>query len=271
MSTRALAGANGAAALTSDTHRLQHHYGGWRPSLPDFQDHLADFSGINVLPEVDPRAELPPAYDQGQLGSCTANATGAAIQYDAILSGKDDFGVPSRLDIYYGEREIEHSPLDQDTGAYGRDGFKWAHKTGVIPEADWPYDIAKFADKPPADDGHRHKIGAYKVVARSIDGFKSVLSNRQTVAIGFSVYESFESQEVATTGIMPLPTHGEKLLGGHEVLVVGYLKAEPNYALVRNSWGTDWGMSGYFLMPWAILMDPNMASDFRTIYRPAGK
>src|ERR1700739_365218 len=99
MSTPALADANGVAAQTSDNHRLQHHYGGWRPSLPDFQDHVADFSGITVLPEVDPRPQMPPVYDQGQLGSCTANATGAAIQYDAILAGKDDFGVPSRLDI----------------------------------------------------------------------------------------------------------------------------------------------------------------------------
>ena len=100
---------------------------------------------------------------------------------------------------------------------------------------------------------------------------KAVLSNRQTIAFGFTVYESFESQEVAQTGIVPMPTRDERTLGGHEVLLVGYLKNEPNYGLVRNSWGTSWGMAGYFLMPWAYLMDANLASDFRTIRRPMGQ
>jgi C1A family cysteine protease len=98
-----------------------------------------------------------------------------------------------------------------------------------------------------------------------------VLSNKQTIALGFSVYESFESAEVAKTGIVPLPTRGEKVLGGHEVLLVGYLKDEPNYGLVRNSWGAGWAMQGYLLMPWAYLLDAHLASDFRTIRRAAGK
>jgi C1A family cysteine protease len=243
---------------------------GWRPSLPDLRDHVADHSGLKVLPEVDPRPDLPAVYDQGQLGSCTANATGAAIQYDALLDGKDDFGVPSRLDIYYGERVLEGSPVDQDTGAYGRDGFKFAHSIGVIPERDWPYDIRKFAQGPPSDLAHRHKIGAYKAVSRSVAAFKAVLSNRQTIALGFTVYESFESDEVASTGVMAIPEHGEQVLGGHEILIVGYLRSEPHYALARNSWGTGWGLAGYFLMPWTVILDSRMSSDFRTIWRPAG-
>ena len=106
---------------------------------------------------------------------------------------------------------------------------------------------------------------------RNLDSMKAVLSNRQTMAFGFSVYETFESPDVAKTGIVPLPTRGEKVLGGHEVLLVGYLKDEPNYGLVRNSWGTGWGIKGYFLMPWAYLLDAHLASDFRTIRRPAGQ
>jgi C1A family cysteine protease len=97
-----------------------------------------------------------------------------------------------------------------------------------------------------------------------------VLSNRQTMAFGFTVYESFEAAEVAQSGIMPMPSRDERMVGGHEVLLVGYLKEEVNYGLVRNSWGDGWGMAGYFLMPWTYLLDANLASDFRTIRRPAG-
>jgi C1A family cysteine protease len=258
--------------MSDDRNVLEHHYGGWKRSLPDPRDFLADHSQIKLAAEVDPRKDMPGVYDQGQLGSCTANAVGAAIEYDRRLNTDttDDY-TPSRLDIYYGERVLEGSPVTEDTGAYGRDGFKFAQKTGVIPERDWPYDIKKFAQKPPADTANRHKIGAYKAVARSVSALKAVLSNRQTVAFGFTVFESFESNAVAKTGIVPLPNiHSENQLGGHETLLVGYLKSEPNYGLVRNSWGTKWGIGGYFLMPWAYLIDPTLSDDFRTIYRPLG-
>lgn len=244
---------------------------GWRPSLPDHRDIIADTSTLPVKAEVDPRGtyQMPAVYDQGQLGSCTANAVAAAIEYDRRLSGDVHAATPSRLDIYYGERVLEGS-VSSDAGAFGRDGFKFAHKTGVIPETDWPYDVAKFADRPPIDLADRYRIGTYAAVRRSILDFKRALSNRQTIAIGFTVYESFEGDVVARTGLMTIPGANERVLGGHEVLVVGYLKSHPHHALVRNSWSSSWGMAGFFLMPWAVLMDKGMSSDFRTIHRPAG-
>jgi C1A family cysteine protease len=254
------------------TQRKIRRYG-WKPSLPDLRDHIADSSELRVLDEVDPRGELPDIFDQGQLGSCTANAVAAAVQYDSKLNGSDP-GFLSRLWIYYYERKLEGSPADQDTGAYGRDGFKVCKTLGVPLEKDWPYDISKFSDEPPAslaDEARQHRISNYRAVPRNLDSMKAVLSNRQTIAFGFTVYESFESHEVAQTGVVPMPGRGEKVLGGHEVLLVGYLKEEVNYGLVRNSWGTGWGIEGYFLMPWAYMLDANLASDFRTIRRPAGK
>ena len=244
---------------------------GWKPSLPDLRDHVADASELAVLDEVDPRGELPAIFDQGQLGSCTANAVAAAVQYDADLNGADP-GFLSRLWIYYFERKIEGSPAGEDTGAYGRDGFKVCKSVGVPVEDEWPYDISKFSDEPPAalaEEARKHRISNYRAVPRNLDSMKAVLSNKQTIAFGFTVYESFESREVAQTGRVPLPSREEKVLGGHEVLLVGYLKNEVNYGLVRNSWGTGWGMEGYFLMTWAYILDANLASDFRTIRRAA--
>lgn len=254
------------------TPRQIHRYG-WKPSLPDLRDHIADASELPILDEVDPRAELPGVFDQGHLGSCTANAVAAAVEYDAKLNGSDP-GTLSRLWIYYYERKLEGAPADQDTGAFGRDGLKVCHKMGVPLEKDWPYDISKFSEQPPdslSSEAAQHRISNYRVVPRNLDSMKAVLSNRQTIAFGFTVYESFESDEVAKTGIVPMPTRGEKTLGGHEVLLVGYLKDQPNYGLVRNSWGDGWALKGYFLMPWSYLLDAHLSSDFRTIRRPAGK
>jgi C1A family cysteine protease len=245
---------------------------GWKPSLPDFRDLQADTAGLGIQAEVDPRPRMPRPYDQLQLGSCTGNAVAGAFEYDRILDGSDF--MPSRLAIYWFERLLEGSPATADTGAYGRDGFKALMNFGAPPEKDIPY-TDDVRNKGFYTDPRRLARASefvrltkpYRAVTRSASQFRQVLSNEQTIAFGFSVYESFESTAVARTGIMPVPTSRESLLGGHEVLMVGYLKKYPDHALCRTSWGEDWGLGGYFLMPWKVLLDPKMSSDFRTIVR----
>jgi C1A family cysteine protease len=83
---------------------------------------------------------------------------------------------------------------------------------------------------------------------------------------GFTVYESFESQQVARTGVVEMPGRGERVMGGHAVLAVGYRDSEKRFT-VRNSWGAGWAMKGYFTMPYDYLPNPNLAEDFWTIRR----
>lgn len=247
---------------------------GWRPSLPGSFDGIADTAGLRVETEVDLRTALPPVFDQGQLGSCTANATACAFQWDAILDGKFD-GPLSRLWIYYGERKIEGTLGQGDTGAEGHDAYTVASTLGIPPESAWPYDISTFQGPIPAlatkDETYYKLTKPVHAVPQTETAIKQVLSNKQLVTFGFTVYESFESQAVAETGIVPMPAKGEKILGGHEIAVVGYLAAHPQHALVRNSWGPGWGLKGYALFPWAYLASRSLSSDLRTIVRPAGK
>jgi C1A family cysteine protease len=238
---------------------------GWRRPLPGLTYPEADTTQLQILPEVDPRPHMPPVFDQGELGSCTANATAACFQYDSIVAGKD-CGELSRLWVYYFERAIERTLGQGDVGAMGHDAFTVAEH-GIPDEKLWPYDINRFEDKPP-DMARAYRLDKSRVraVPQSEGAFKRVLSNKQTIAIGFTVYESFEDLW-HEAGVMPVPQPGEGVLGGHEVLVVGYLKASPDHALVRNSWGAGWGLGGYFFMPWAVLLNSNMASDFRSVKR----
>src|SRR5205085_1038934 len=97
---------------------------------------------------VDLRPHCPAIYDQGALGSCTANAIAGAIEYNQIVAGSTPF-IPSRLFIYYNERVIEHS-VRSDAGAMLRDGIKCIASKGVCDEKTWPYQIAKFAKRPSA-------------------------------------------------------------------------------------------------------------------------
>lgn len=95
---------------------------------------------------------------------------------------------------------------------------------------------------------------------------RSCLADGFPFVFGFTVYESFESQQVAKSGVVSMPKPTERALGGHAVLGVGYNDAKKTF-IVRNSWGDDWGQKGYFIMPYKYLSDRNLADDFWTIRR----
>ena len=248
-------------------HKIQRY--GWIPDLPDARDHLyaAPAPVMAALPpKADLRPQCPPVYDQGQLGSCTANAISAAIQFDRMKQNlRPDF-VPSRLFIYYNERVIEGT-VSSDSGAQIRDGIKTVAKQGTCPEPDWPYDISKFAVSPPKPDyteALKNRAVGYSRLVQNLNLLKSCLASGYPFVFGFTVYESFESQAVAQSGMVPMPSASEKTVGGHAVLAVGYDDV-PQRFIVRNSWGTGWGISGYFMMPYAYIIDLNLADDLWTI------
>src|ERR1700737_4417858 len=249
---------------------------GWIPDLPDHRDHF--FAAPPELlpalpPSVDLRPECPPVYDQGQLGSCTANAIAGAIEFDRMKQKLSVF-CPSRLFIYYNERVMEGT-VGSDSGAMIRDGIKSVAHEGACPETEWPYDITKFTNKPAAPcyaDALKDRAVAYQRGTRLLNQLKGCLAAGYPFVFGFTVYESFESQQVADTGQAPMPAANEQILGGHAVMCVGYDDAQQRY-ICRNSWGDKWGMPsgpghtyrGYFTLPYAYLTSPGLASDFWTI------
>ncbi|MGH9664281.1 MAG: C1 family peptidase [Bryobacteraceae bacterium] len=217
-------------------------------------------------PKVDLRPACPPVYEQGDLGSCTANAIAGAIQFDQLKQKLPDPFVPSRLFVYYNERVIEGT-VDQDSGAMLRDGIKAIASEGVCPETQWRYAIDKFAAKP-SDDCYKtalqHKALRYSRVVQTLSQMKGCLAGGYPFTIGFTVYDSFESDTVAKTGVAPMPAPKESALGGHAVLVAGYDDKSQRFT-VRNSWGPGWGLQGYFTIPYAYFTDNNLGDDLWTV------
>ena len=238
---------------------------GWKPDLPDVRDRMFQFLHVAGLPaSVDLRAFCPALYDQGQLGSCTANALCGSLEVLERIDGVKDCPM-SRLFVYYNERAMEHT-IGQDSGAQIRDGIKTLVKQGACQESLWPYDITKFTLKPPAtaySNGLNHQILSYARID-SLLALRYCLAGGYPVVFGFTVYESFESQKVALSGNVPMPQPGERVLGGHAVLAVGY-DDTTNRVLVRNSWGASWGMGGYFWLPYNYVGNRALADDFWTI------
>ena len=240
----------------------------WIPDIPDFRDYK--FTALTTpqsLPlSVDLRKNYDHVYDQGQIGSCTANALSLAFDFTHVKEGKKPI-LPSRLFLYYDERKIEGN-TSTDSGAQGRDGIKTLHGVGVCPETMWLYDEKLLFIAPSHDcynHAFNHKIKGYERIDNTdINALEGCLADGYTFAFGFTVYSSFESDEVAATGIVPMPLSTESVLGGHYVVCIGY-DDEKQWFIVRNSWGPDWGDKGHFYIPYAYLTNLNLADDFWTI------
>ncbi|HVS94362.1 MAG TPA: C1 family peptidase [Mucilaginibacter sp.] len=247
-----------------------HIYYGWVPDLPDHRDFKFSMKHamLDSLPaKVDLRDtyQLPPIYDQGPLGSCTADAIAGAFEFELLKQQLTDF-TPSRLFIYYNERVMENS-VNTDSGASLRDGIKTVASQGVCDERLWPYIISEFNHKP-YDSCYQaalqNIVSEYYNIDQDLDQMKNCLAHGYPFVFGFSVYESFEDPSVGQTGIVSIPGPDESIVGGHAVMAVGYDDTQGTFTL-RNSWGTNWGMGGYFTMPYEYLTRSDLSGDFWNI------
>lgn len=247
------------------------HRFGYRPDLMDQRDHL--FSVVHQQPSTTPlpvrtslRARMPAIWDQGDLGSCVGHGSAAAVAF--LHAGF----MPSRLQIYGEARKLEGT-FGQDSGCEIRDAIKQLAKLGCAPEADWPYIVAKFNKAWPASatkDAKAHLISSYSRLT-SRTNYRSCLADGFPIVAGFTLYESFESEAVAKSGIVPMPGKKEKVLGGHCMAIIGYDDefsrggVTGKYYELRNSWGPDFGDAGHVWMPAAYVESANLADDFWTV------
>lgn len=250
---------------------------GWIPDIPDARDFMykvpAKLKAEPLPKKVDLRTtkKLSPIKDQGDLGSCTANAINACIEFVERKQGQK-FIPLSRLYLYYNERVMINT-VNEDSGALLRDGIKSVNQVGVCSEAIWPYDISKFAQKPPAKAeryDHFHKVLRYERLSHDLRVLKACLVEGYPFVFGFAVYSSFDN--VGPNGLMPMPDlNRERVEGGHAVYGAGYdddilfSNGRRGGFIIPNSWDTTWADKGYFYMPYDFITNYNFTRDFWTI------
>ena len=256
---------------------IQHKYT-WIKQPVDERDYTFDrlakiknFSVAALPKSVSNRKYCPAVFDQGQLGSCTANAWAGLLGYNECLNGRGGklYRDMSRLFIYYNERVIENS-VSTDSGAQLRDGANALATKGVCTEGEWPYIVSQFTIQPPAKcytNALPNAIHSYYAL-NTLTDLKTTLANGQCFVFGFTVYDSFESQQMANTGIMTMPAANEQVLGGHAVMGIGYDDTDETF-IIRNSWGKGWGLpgnlTGYFKMGYDYMT--TYASDWWTVVK----
>ena len=199
---------------------------------------------------------IPMVLDQGNLGSCTANAASNALRF-LLRKEKIKDWQPSRLYIYWFSRFIEGT-TNEDSGAYIRDVMTAIHTYGACDEVLLPYNVNRYRIKPSnsnirAATPHTRDF-KYLSVDLNLTAIKQCLFAGFPIVFGIEVYESFETDTVARTGMVPMPNEAtEMLLGGHAVTMYGYDDTRRVF-IVMNSWGIGWGDKGFFYLPYDYLI-----------------
>lgn len=216
------------------------------------------------------------AYDQADLGSCTANAFCTAFRISAKNLGKYPGFEPSRLFYYYNER-VQEGTVAEDAGADETDGLHFAMTGGVCSEALWPYITAKFAEipSPPAFvEAQHYLVRTWGVLTQDENNREDpfllaqirhlIAVEKQPVMIAVLIYESFNSMETALTGAVKYPDQEkEQCLGGHEMCIIGY-NDDLQAFLVQNSWGPRWGRNGRCYMRYKYILDFRLTIELST-------
>lgn len=251
------------------------HFGGWIPQLPQHTDHqfLPTVAAQEMPQFVAHDVSQIPVLNQGQQGSCTGHGTAGVVMFDQQKQG-ETVVVPSREFIYWNARNYEGT-ANEDSGAQVRDAVKVVAKLGVCPDTDFPYNDQVYNVQPP-QSAYEAATKQEAIVYEAIQypHLNQALASGFPFVFGFTVFESFETQQVAETGIVPIPQRGEQVLGGHCVWCWGYNDSytetnagiPPRTKAIRNSWGEEWGDKGNFYLPQAYF-DLGLCSDFWVVRR----
>ena len=214
-----------------------------------------------IAASVDLRSHFSPIEDQGQLGSCTANAAVALVEYFEKRACGHHIDA-SRLFVYKVSRNL--LGWKGDTGAYLRTAMGALAMFGAPPERFWPYDGSspnsnlRFDQEPTAfcyafaanyQSIRYHRLDTTKTTpAALLQKIKTYLAAGLPSMFGFPVYDEF--MQLNAKNQAPYPSPHSHLYGGHAIVAVGYddsvnINGDKGALLIRNSWGTDWGDKGY--------------------------
>jgi len=182
--------------------------------------------------------------NQGQCGSCWSfSATGSTEGAHFLQRGQTLVGLSE-------QNLVDCSQAEGNQGCDGGlmdDAFEYIiTNKGIDTEASYPYT---------AEDGTCHfsasNVGAHLVSYTDVpSGSETALTTdvAQRGPVSVAIDASHSSFQFYSGGVYYEPACSSTQLD-HGVLAVGYgTSGSSAYYIVKNSWGTDWGMSGYIWM-----------------------
>ncbi len=189
-----------------------------------------------------------PAGDQGPVGSCVAWATGYTAM-GLLANEQGRTGQPFAPMFVYAQ-----IAKGNDTGTWASVALPIERDQGIDTKAHYWQGDFDYTTQPDASEranALQYRLTGFTDLTNSADrvtAIKNAISSGLPVPIGFRVRTSF--RYLNSTNYTYTPRKGEKVIGGHEVTIVGY----DEYGVeIENSWGSDWGNQGYFIAPWSFI------------------
>jgi C1A family cysteine protease len=219
---------------------------------------IQNLKTTNISPTNFVINNLPSILDQGNYGSCVANA------FSFTVSKQTNNGILlSRFFLYNISRSIDFCPLNKDNGTTIRSTCDAIKSYGVCKETDYPYISSNLILLPSLSafqNSKRFKTFTYLFVNQNLSSIKKALiMYNSPIIFGMRIYSSFMS---STNGKIPLPNFKkDRVLGGHCITIVGYDDTTQMFKC-SNSWGKAWGSNGYCYIPYAYILNPTLARDF---------
>lgn len=247
------------------------HKTGWLPDIPDRRDKWFAFDAAKectpdfVLPIASSMQIAMSAVEDQTTNCCVAKAVVGAMEYLESKSSKAKIDLSSRF-LYYNSR-VRIGTESSDSGSFIRDALKVAKEIGVPWEIYCPDDAFMVLNKPTSESystESRRFIAEYNAITGGLQDVLLCIAKRIPVVFGFAVYERFMFSGVDASGVMQLPGIHERMIGGHASCACGF-DDRKQAVLVRNSWGINWGLQGYFWMPYSFIGNLNYACDFWAI------
>ncbi|QUQ72555.1 C1 family peptidase [Kutzneria sp. CA-103260] len=233
--------------------KTQHRANGALPSQHRVTHNNA--LAVHAAPRVPASASLAQYTvspgDQGQVGSCVS----WAIDFTAMSILENEQGISGHPQApMYTYAQLARG---NDQGSTPSDTFDILTSQGVDTMSDYWQGNFDYTTQPDANEranAAHWKLSGYTPISTGSGikaGVQQAIANGLPVAISIPVYESFEriTQQQATD-YSYMPTSGDQYMGGHEITIIGY---DSNGVRVQNSWGTNWGDSGFINLSWNYL------------------
>ena len=238
------------------------------PAEPAVAANLDRLPAPSPLPRViDLRAAFVAPFDQTGTELCAPVALAAVLDVELRTAGLVEAGPVSLLFLDYETRHgrdgapLPAGPVDMP------DCLAAVRRSGVCPEALWPFARARRDLRPP-EQAYRcaRDLGGvdFQPVPRRLDAMLGLLADGHPFVCGLRVYQSFWGSRSRRSGAIALPIRRERETGGHAVVIAGY-EREREVFIFRNSFGAQWGDGGYGTLPFAYLLSDHLAFDLWSV------
>jgi hypothetical protein len=200
---------------------------------------------------------LPPVRDQGSCGSCWAFSTVGALECAVKIKDRINVNLSEQWLVSCATGLLWHGC---DWGTTAHDWHKGVKTdscggSGAVLESNYPYTASAGACACPVSHHYTirdwHYVNSNPLSVPPIEDLKQAIYQFGPITGSLDAGGSFSAY---TSGVYNDNTSSSDLFPNHSIVMVGWddTLGTGGAFIIRNSWGTSWGMGGYGYIAYGI-------------------